>query len=71
MQRMSSKDRASRPAQRIVARIQKYYADLATEQLRSSSTSPEAEQWRKDVTAVEEGKALDIQSFVDLQGAMQ
>ena len=71
VQRMSSKDRASRPAQRIVARIQKYYADLATEQLRSSSTSPEAEQWRKDVAAVEEGKALDIQSFVDLQGAMQ
>ena len=54
-----------------MARIQKYYADLATEQLRSSSTSPEAEQWRKDVAAVEEGKALDIQSFVDLQGAMQ
>lgn len=71
VQRMSDKDRRSRPAQRIVARIQKYYADLATEQIRSSSTSPEAEQWRKDVKAVEEDRVLSVESLVDLQGSMR
>jgi ubiquinone biosynthesis protein UbiJ len=68
---MSDTDRRSRPAQRIVARIQKYYADLATEQIRSSSASPEAEQWRKDVKAVEEDRVLSVESLVDLQGSMR
>ena len=48
VERMSDAERSRRPAMRVVAKLQNYYQDLATQQLMLSQ-SPDAEQWRMDM----------------------
>ena len=70
VERMSDAERSRRPAMRVVSKLQNYYQDLAKQQLMLSQ-SPDAEQWRMDMAALQAGKTLNTEQYQELRQGMR
>jgi len=69
-ERMSTRERSTRVAMKVVDKLHEYYEDLAQQQLKLSS-SPEAKQWVEDLAALAGGEVVSPQMDRELRSTFR